>query len=117
MRKSFAGFLLVSVALLLFHRPLLAQKANPIGVHASHIGVRFASVTPHQSTLQQSGASLPEGLVGGLLGGILGGTLSYFVVTGNCDASGGCSTSNAVLVGTAIGVVVGIGVEWLVRRA
>jgi hypothetical protein len=96
---------------------LAAQTANPIAVRAPRIEARAAANPPQLSKQNQSERGFPKGTVGALIGGIVGGTTGYLMVTNLCDTPAGCSRTNAVIVGAAIGIAVGIGVEWLVRGA
>lgn len=43
--------------------------------------------------------------------------MGYYMAIGLCETSGGCSGANAALAGAAIGAILGVGVEWLIRGA
>jgi len=43
--------------------------------------------------------------------------MGYLMALGLCKKSSGCGQGNAAFAGALIGAILGIGIEWLVRRA
>lgn len=57
----------------------------------------------------------PHGVIGGAIGALAGGALGYSWMLFYCDRAGGCSGVRPALTGAAIGAILGVGVEWLIR--
>lgn len=100
-----------------------AQHQAPVGFHtggaAGSLAVRIAdSYSVSRTEIDTTDSrEIPHGLIGGTLGALAGGALGYSMAVGLCEKSGGCSGATAAITGALIVAILGIGIEWLVRRA
>ncbi len=99
-----------------------AQRSPPLGferppansARVLRLGDGYRVSTKETGTTLKN--DVPHGVIGGALGAVAGGLFGYYLAIGLCEKSGGCSGGSAALAGAAIGAILGVGVEWLVRR-
>jgi hypothetical protein len=104
-----------------------AASRNPIGPQRAPIGFARASVgTRDFRTIEGYSASRKEtaagridefapGVIGGVIGAAVGGALGFLRVQAYCDNGVNCPVGGSVLTGAAIGAIMGLFVEWVVR--
>jgi hypothetical protein len=105
-----------------------AASPNAVGPQRAPIGfARAASVdTREVRTIDGYSASRKEtpvsgahefqpGVIGGAIGAAVGGAVGWLRVQAFCDAGNDCPAARSVLTGAAIGAIMGLFVEWVVR--
>ena len=68
-----------------------------------------------KATAASSVGEIPPGVLGGAIGAAVGGAVGWLRVQAFCDAGSDCPAARSVLTGAAIGAIMGLFVEWVVR--
>ena len=110
--------------------PLGSATASPnvVGPQRAPIGfARAASVdardlrtiqghsVSRNATATSGVGEIPPGVIGGAVGAVVGGAVGYLRVQAFCEMGSSCDAGRSVLTGAAIGAILGLFVEWVVR--
>jgi hypothetical protein len=93
---------------------------GPVGfAHAASVETRDGWRIPGYSALRKKNVAsideFPPGVVGGAIGAAVGGAVGFVRAQMYCDNGVHCPVGGSVLTGAAIGAIMGLFVEWVVR--
>jgi hypothetical protein len=102
-------------------RDAVGPYRAPVGFsHAASVETRDLGAIPGYSASRNKSTAnsideFPPGAVGAAIGAVVGGALGFLRVEIHCDNGVNCPVGRSVLTGAAIGAIMGLFVEWVVR--
>jgi hypothetical protein len=102
-------------------RDTVGPQRAPIGfVGATSLDTRDVRTiagygTSRKKITTSSSDEFPPGVIGGAMGAVVGGAVGFLRVQMYCEMGTDCSAARSVLTGAAIGAIMGLFVEWVVR--
>jgi hypothetical protein len=102
-------------------RDAVGPQRAPVGfARATSVDSRDArTIQGYSASRKKPAASsideFPPGAVGAAIGAVVGGALGFLRVQAYCDNGVNCPVARSVLTGAAIGAIMGLFVEWVVR--
>jgi hypothetical protein len=102
-------------------RDAVGPQRVPIGfARAAPVDTRDIPTIQGYSTSRKKSAGngideFTPGVIGGAIGAVVGGAVGFLRVQAHCEMGIDCPATRSVLTGAAIGAMLGLFVEWVVR--
>jgi hypothetical protein len=111
----------VSIESAAVSRDAVGPQRAPIGfARAASVDSRDVRTIAEYSASRKATAAgrideFAPGVIGGVIGAAVGGAVGWLRVQAFCDNGVNCPVAGSVLTGAAIGAIMGLFVEWVVR--
>jgi hypothetical protein len=101
-------------------RDAVGPQRAPLGyTRAASVDRDLRAIPGYSASRNKSTANsldeFPPGAIGAAIGAAVGGALGFLRVQAYCDNGVNCPVARSVLTGAAIGAIMGLFVEWVVR--